>query len=90
MMGRAQQAQELKFELLAPIASDGEGELTAIASFNYHQDHYGRTFAIEHEGQPAHSACMGFGLERVALALLAKHGLNPASWPRSVRDELWH
>jgi seryl-tRNA synthetase len=87
MMGRAQQDQELKFELLAPVAS--EEHLTAIASFNYHQDHYGKIYDIEYQGDAAHSGCMGFGMERVVLALLAKHGMNPETWPKSVRGVLW-
>ena len=34
-----QREQELKFEIVAPIASDEKP--TAIISFNYHQDHFG-------------------------------------------------
>ena len=40
------------------------------------------------DGAVAHSACFGFGLERVALALAAKHGFDVAAWPASVRQEL--
>ena len=48
---------------------------TAVASFNYHQDHFGEAFGIElHDGSRAHSACLGFGLERITLALFAAHG----------------
>jgi hypothetical protein len=36
----------------------------------------------------AHSACVGFGLERCALALLKVHGLHTSSWPVSVRSAL--
>jgi hypothetical protein len=36
----------------------------------------------------AHSACVGFGLERVALALFKRHGLDVGDWPREVRDVL--
>ena len=36
----------------------------------------------------AHSACVGFGLERVALALFKTHGLKLSAWPREVRDVL--
>jgi hypothetical protein len=31
---------------------------------------------------------VGFGLERVALALFRTHGLDGAAWPREVRDVL--
>ena len=36
----------------------------------------------------AHSACVGFGLERVALALFKTHGFRLEDWPREVRDVL--
>jgi seryl-tRNA synthetase len=83
----AQKEQELKFELLAPILS--EQEPTAIMSFNYHQDHFGRAFEIRtSDGALAHTACVGFGLERVALALFRCHGFEPECWPVSVRSLL--
>jgi hypothetical protein len=37
----------------------------------------------------AHTACIGFGNQRVALALLRAHGIDLASWPSAVRRELW-
>ena len=33
-------------------------------------------------------ACVGFGLERIALALFKTHGLQIAKWPGEVRDVL--
>lgn len=87
MLAASQREQELKFEILAPIASP---ERTAVASFNYHQDHFGSIYAIETaDGSVAHTACLGFGLERVTLALLRKHGLSLDAWPDEVRRELW-
>ena len=63
---------------------------TAIASCNYHVDHFGLGFAIETAaGEVAHSACVGFGVERITLALLARHGLEPSGWPRTVRARLF-
>jgi hypothetical protein len=56
--------------------------LTAIMSANCHRDHFGRPFAIETEdGDVAHSACVAFGIDRVVVALLGVHGLDPATWP---------
>ncbi len=87
MLAASQREQELKFEILAPIASP---EPTAIASFNYHQDHFGSIYSIETaDGGVAHTACLGFGLERVTLALFHAHGLVLADWPGDVRKELW-
>jgi seryl-tRNA synthetase len=87
MLAANQVAQELKFEVLVPIASP---EPTAVASFNYHQDHFAHTFGIGMaDGGPAHTACLGFGLERITLALLHEHGLVADDWPSAVRAELW-
>jgi len=82
-----QREQALKFELVIPICSTDKP--TAIGSCNYHLDHFGSVFGIETaDGQVAHSACVGFGLERIALALFKKHGLRVEAWPREVRDVL--
>jgi seryl-tRNA synthetase len=87
LLARSQKAQELKFEILVQIAGP---EPTALASFNYHQDHFSSTYGIEIEGedQTAHTACLGFGLERITLALLRRHGLDSDAWPAGVREEL--
>ena len=36
----------------------------------------------------AHTACLGFGLERITLALVRRHGLDQDRWPAGVRAEL--
>ena len=82
-----QREQELKFEFTIPICSTEKP--TAIGSCNYHLDHFGSAFGIRSaDGEVAHSACVGFGLERVALALFRTHGLRLDAWPREVRDVL--
>ena len=82
-----QREQDLKYEFVIPICS--EEKPTAIGSCNYHLDHFGVAFGIRsHDGEVAHSACVGFGLERIALALFKRHGLDAAAWPREVRDGL--
>ena len=87
MLAANQRQQELKLELLVPL---GGIEATAVASFNYHREHfaehYGLVFA---DGSTVHTACLGFGEERVVLALLFTHGCEPASWPAEIRDQLW-
>ena len=86
MLSANQIDQGLKLELVHPIAG---AQPTPLVSVNYHQDHFGRDFGIETAGgEVAHSACFGFGLERVALALFAEHGLEIMSWPTTVRDRL--
>ena len=89
--GRVQKAtqreQDLKYELVVPICSTEKP--TAISSCNYHLDHFGLAFGIQTAaGAPAHSACVGFGLERIALALLKTHGFKIDKWPREVREIL--
>lgn len=78
LMQPLQEREQLKWELVVPV--DGETR-QAVASSNYHKDHFGRTFRIEAEGRPAHSACAAFGLERIALAILNAHGEDPNNWP---------
>jgi seryl-tRNA synthetase len=89
--GKVQKAlqleQNLKYEFVIPICSTEKP--TAIGSCNYHLDHFGAVFDIRTaDGAVAHSACVGFGLERVALALFKTHGLEPDTWPLDVRNVL--
>jgi seryl-tRNA synthetase len=86
LLATSQREQSLKLEILVPIAGD---EPTAVASFNQHRDHFTAAYGITLSGDgEAHSACLGFGHERIVLALLRTHGLDPAVWPTAVRDVL--
>jgi seryl-tRNA synthetase len=88
MLAAGQRDQRLKFEVLVPVIS--QEEPTACASFNYHQEKFGLAFGIRTiDGEIAHSACMGFGMERVVMALFKTHGFEPKSWPSHVRALLW-
>lgn len=87
MLAASQRVQQLKFEVRIPIASP---EPTAVASFNYHQDHFTHSFGITMaDGGVAHTACLGFGLERITLGLFRTHGLEVATWPKDVISTLW-
>ncbi|WP_025599786.1 amino acid--[acyl-carrier-protein] ligase [Burkholderia sp. WSM2230] len=84
----SQRAQALKFELLIPVAN--AGSKTACLSFNYHMDHFGGIWKIACEdGSVAHTGCVGFGMERITLALFRHHGLDVNAWPDEVRALLW-
>jgi seryl-tRNA synthetase len=84
----SQRAQALKFELLIPVA-DPRGK-TACLSFNYHMEHFGAIWKIAcADGSVAHTGCVGFGMERITLALLRHHGLDVNRWPDDVRALLW-
>jgi seryl-tRNA synthetase len=88
MMANAQREQQLKFEILCPVIS--KEKPTAICSFNWHQDHFSSKFGIRNSDDTiANTACLGFGLERVTLALIKAHGFDPKTWPDSVRKQLW-
>ena len=72
---------------MTPIATNEK--LTAISSSNCHLDHFGKEFNIKtSDGNFAHTACIGFGLERITLALLKKHGFDPEKWPNEVQQVL--
>lgn len=77
----AQRMQELKFELKVPVA---DGVVQAVASANYHKDHFGETFDFTADGAVGNTSCMAFGLERIALALINAHGPHSERWPAQV------
>ncbi|MEQ9449998.1 MAG: amino acid--[acyl-carrier-protein] ligase [Pseudomonadales bacterium] len=83
MLKANQRADEGKFELMAAITS--ESSPTAIASFNYHQEKFSSVYNITMDDTSlAQTGCVGFGLERCALALFAKFGTETDSWPKEV------
>jgi seryl-tRNA synthetase len=88
MLAVNQKEQRLKFEVLVPVIS--EEDPTAVCSFNFHQEHFGSAFNIRTaDGAVANTACLGFGLERIAMALFQAHGFDPTGWPMAVRQRLW-
>jgi seryl-tRNA synthetase len=87
MLAASQRQQQLKFEVTTQIAGP---EPTAVASFNYHQDHFASSYGLRMaDGSEAHTACLGFGLERITIALFRAHGLESQGWPGAVRERLW-
>jgi seryl-tRNA synthetase len=88
MLAMNQKELKLKFEILVPVIS--EENPTAVCSFNCHQDHFGKIFDIKMKsGELAHTACLGFGMERLVMALFKTHGFVPQEWPSAVRALLW-
>jgi len=87
MLAANQEAAALKFELTSPVSSTSVR--TAIASGNYHETHFGDAFALRtSDGEVAHSACFAFGLDRIALALIRRHGTTVSDWPADVVSAL--
>jgi len=79
--------QRLKFEVLVPVISLDEP--TAVCSFNFHQEHFGSTFGFQTaDGAVGNTACLGFGLERVTMALFKHHGFDTDRWPQALRERL--
>jgi seryl-tRNA synthetase len=89
VMAVSQLQQSLKLELLVPVRS---AEVpTACMSFNYHRDHFGTIWGInDAAGDVAHTACVAFGMDRLALALFSTHGVHVEKWPAPVRATLMH
>jgi seryl-tRNA synthetase len=87
VMAVSQRQQALKFELLIPYHASATP--TACMSFNYHRDHFGQVWGIrEAKGELAHTGCVAFGIDRLAVALFAVHGVNPTSWPAATKAAL--
>ena len=87
VMAVSQRQQALKFELLIP---DHPGASpTACMSFNYHREHFGHVWGIhDDQGGEAHTSCVAFGIDRLAVALFANHGVDFKKWPASARQAL--
>ncbi len=82
-LAAGQREQKLKFELLIPILSHDKP--TACMSFNYHKSHFGEAWDIHlARGGPAHTGCVGFGMDRMTIAMFAHHGLDLSAWPQPV------
>lgn len=59
-------APTAKSEVVLDVPGSGR---IAVASVNRHEDHFGRCFGIRNNGRFAHSACVGFGIDRLVHAL---------------------
>ena len=87
LLAESQRDRRLKLEVVAPIGSDEYP--TAVISLNDHQDHFGELFGIATaDAAVAHTSCVGFGLERLTLALYRRHGFNRSRWASPVREAL--
>lgn len=88
LLTMSQRDAGLKTEIAVHLYDDESW--TALVSGNCHGAHFGAEFGIETaDGAVAQSSCIGFGVDRIALALLARYGLDPARWPQPVRSRLW-
>src|SRR6516165_9426976 len=87
IMAVSQIQQALKFELLIPYHA--KAKPTACMSFNYHREHFGQVWGLQDSrGELVHTCCVAFGMDRLAVALFANHGLDVTRWPASTRRAL--
>jgi len=87
MMAVSQLQQSLKFEMLIPFYPSAKP--TACMSFNYHREHFGEVWNLkDSHDRLAHTSCVAFGMDRLAVALFANHGLDVSLWPASTRRAL--
>lgn len=87
VIAQHQRALQSKIELVLPI-----GELSEVAclSFNLHGEFFTQRWGITLlDGGVAESACVGVGLERLALALVERHGDRLDLWPPDVHRRLF-
>lgn len=85
MLATNQLDEGLKTELVVRLYGDLD-DGTAVVSANCHRDHFGETFGLSASGgDVAHSACVGFGMERIALGMLRTHGFDPEAWRPELR-----
>lgn len=76
--------RSLKQEIVLPIANS---EIPCI-SINYHENRFAKTWNLHTRSGVAHTACVGFGLERLALAMFSAHGFDVDGWPRDILTRL--
>ena len=87
VMAVSQRQQALKFELLIPYYANASP--TACMSFNYHREHFGQVWGIHAvDGELAHTSCVAFGIDRLAVAMFANHGVELKAWPARTRTAL--
>lgn len=76
-------AMKMEYRMLIP----GKDKRLAMMSSNLHGPTFSKAFGITMGGRLINTGCLGFGLERLALAILAQHGYDPAGWPEGLRED---
>ena len=79
-----QTALLLKRELQMPVS----GKYIACASFNNHQQSLTNTFEISSDQGEIASGCVGWGYDRLILAMFSQLGPDIHLWPEVVRSDL--
>src|SRR5262249_11351766 len=90
LLAESQRDQRLKLEIVAPVAPLGSGDRRQARSrLHNRQAHSGAAFgSASASGAIAASSGIGFGLERITLALYRRDGFDRRRWPSTVRQAL--
>ena len=56
-------------------------------SSNLHSLTFSKAFNITCDLFPVHTGCLGFGVERFAIALVSQHGSDPDKWPKILKKD---
>jgi hypothetical protein len=83
-----QLGSQTKYELRLGLPYAGKDHSVAAASFNLHNDFFGRSYGISLSPEFAFTGCVGFGLERFVWALFAQFGPVSKDWPARARIAL--
>jgi|GEM_PF-284121 len=75
---------KIEFRLLLPHSN----KYIACSSANYHRTHFSKRYNISNADGLCHTACIAFGIERLAYAFLCQHGCDPGKWDKSVLNEI--
>jgi seryl-tRNA synthetase len=80
-----QAMNQTKFEIKLTLPFKSQG-ISAV-SVNNHMSTLTDSYAITGE-KGLISSCVGFGLERLAFAILSQFGLDRSAWPSSLKNDL--
>ncbi len=84
---KATQQRRLALKFEYRMAIPGKERKLAVMSSNLHGPTFSKAFNIRNSGRVINTGCLGFGLERLALAIVAQHGIDPAGWPEGLAGE---
>ena len=89
LLANEQRESAAKIELVAPLGSTVKHTRHRLVEPGRRPLRPYVLHRTSRAARSAHSACVGFGLDRMTLALARAHGTDiRGSWPRAVRSEL--
>ena len=89
MLADSQKEQKLKFEVLVPVISLEKPDRGVLVQLSPGALRQRLRHPHRRRRAVANTACLGFGLERVRMALFKTTASIPQRWPSAVRARLW-